>query len=143
MEQNKKFIKTTLRKFLNENDNYIPKQQPYGGFVSPPKSPSKLERAYPFMSTNIVGGYYIIKYWNDNFTDEMIKKLVKIFTGNDNIEIINVSNYHKDILIDGSKVGSMDGNKLSINMDIITRNKTILMKDVFPDEYGKYIETYS
>lgn len=149
MENNKKlknFIKTTIREFLNENDNYIPKQQPYGGFVSHPKTPTKLERSVPFMSTNIVGRgdneSYTIRYY-DIFTDDMICKLVNILTNETSCNIIDKSSMIKLIEINDVMVGTVEyGNQVSIHTKYIKNFKT-LMKDIFPNEYREYIGKYN
>ena len=142
----KKFIKTTILEFVNENNNYIPKQQPYGGFVSHPKAPTKLGRATPFMSTNIVGRdddeTYNIRYY-DNFTDDMVCKLVHKLTDETSCNIINSGSMVKPIKNNGDIIGYFEvGDEVFIYTKYI-KNMKMLMRDIFPNEYQEYIEKHS
>ena len=147
MKNNKKYIKTKFIEFLNENDNYVPKQQPYGGFVSHPKSPNKLERSKPFMSTNIVGTNsdekYTIRYNHGKFTDEMIYKLVKILTNNLECNIDNIGSMYKEITVGGEKIGSVEYDNQFLIYTKYVKKYIDSLKDVFPNEYQEYIQEYS
>lgn len=143
----KNFIKTTFVEFIDENNNYVPKQQPYDGFTSHPKAPTKLEKTTPFSSTNIVGGgdneMYCIRYYA-NFTDDMVCELVYKLTDMTNCVITTKSgSMIKPIKVDAIIIGYVEYERTVCIYTKYIKNFKISMMEIFPNEYKEYIDKYS
>lgn len=123
---------------------FVPKQQPYSGFISLPKR-TKRDSSYPFMSTNILGKgrFLTIRYWGNYFTDKMAEKLVNVYTGENNLELKHYPNdYVVEIMVGGEVIAKLSNYRkdFTIEIDKIKYNKDILLKDVFKEEYLEYLE---
>lgn len=144
MKITKSYLVKLIKECINENDNYIPKQQPYGGFVSLSKPQTKLERSYPFMSTNASKTEFFIRYMHGKFTPKMIRKLIKVYTGKSNFETESPSSGIEIIKVDGVEIARIEyGKTFCILHNAITQNSKVLMKNVFPEEYEMYVKNNS
>lgn len=142
---------STFQEFKNEAKlnqplhGFVPKQQPYDTFISLPRK-SKRDSSNPFMSTNILGRegkFLVIRFWGNYFTDEMAEKLVKTYTGEEDLKFHHYPNdYVVEIMVDGEVIAKLSNYRkdFTIETDKIIQNKNILMKDVFPEEYQEYLE---